>query len=143
MPWIKSWFGAASACTPSISSFRRIAGSMTNTSPLPPSRRCRATRRLGRLADAGAKVTISYRGKGFNRAAPKNKSAIERYAAEGRVKAKLGSQVLQFDGESVTLALADGQQKRYPNDAAFVLIGAVPPVQWLEKMGIKFVERPH
>lgn len=95
------------------------------------------------LADAGAKVTISYRGKGFNRAAPKNKSAIERYAAEGRVKAKLGSQVLQFDAESVTLALADGQQKRYPNDAAFVLIGADPPVAWLEKMGIKFVERPH
>lgn len=95
------------------------------------------------LADAGAKVTISYRGKGFNRAAPKNKSTIERYASEGRVKAKLGSQVLQFDGESVTLALADGQQKRYPNDAAFVLIGADPPVQWLEKMGIKFVERPH
>lgn len=95
------------------------------------------------LADAGAKVTISYRGKGFNRAAPKNKSSIERYASEGRVKAKLGSQVLQFDAESVTLALADGQQKRYPNDAAFVLIGADPPVQWLEKMGIKFVERPH
>src|SRR4051812_4740240 len=79
------------------------------------------------LADAGAKVTISYRGKGFNRAAPKNKSTIERYAAEGRIKAKLGSQVLQFDQESVSLALADGTQKRYPNDAAFVLIGADPP----------------
>src|SRR4051812_45015543 len=95
------------------------------------------------LADAGAKVTISYRGKGFNRAAPKNKSTIERYAAEGRIKAKLGSQVLQFDQESVSLALADGTQKRYPNDAAFVLIGADPPVAWLEKMGIRFVERPH
>jgi thioredoxin reductase/ferredoxin len=95
------------------------------------------------LADAGAKVTLSYRGKGFNRAAPKNKQAIEGYAAQGRVKAKLGSQVLTFDADSVTLALADGSQKRYPNDAAFVLIGADPPVQWLEKLGIKFVERPH
>lgn len=95
------------------------------------------------LADAGAKVIISYRGKGFNRAAPKNKQSIERYASEGRVKAKLGSQVLQFDSESVTLALADNTQKRYPNDGAFVLIGADPPIQWLEKMGIKFVERPH
>ena len=46
------------------------------------------------LADAGAKVMISYRGKGFNRAAPKNKQTIERYAAEGRIKVKLGSQVL-------------------------------------------------
>ena len=95
------------------------------------------------LADAGARVTISYRGKGFNRAAPKNKTAIEQYAAEGRVKAKLGSQVINFDEMSVTLALADGSQKKYPNDATFVLIGADPPVQWLEKMGVRFVERPH
>ncbi len=95
------------------------------------------------LADSGAKVTISYRGKGFNRAAPKNKQSIERYAAEGRIKAKLGSQVLQFDGDSVTMQLADNSQKRYPNDAAFVLIGADPPVAWLEKVGVKFVERPH
>jgi thioredoxin reductase/ferredoxin len=95
------------------------------------------------LADSGAKVTISYRGKGFNRAAPKNKQAIERYAAEGRIKAKLGSQVIVFDETSVTLALADGSQKKYANDATFVLIGADPPVQWLEKMGVRFVERPH
>lgn len=95
------------------------------------------------LADAGAKVMISYRGKGFNRAAPKNKQTIEQYASEGRLKAKLGSQVLQFEDDSVTLALADGSQKRYPNDAAFVLIGADPPIAWLEKMGIRFVERPH
>lgn len=95
------------------------------------------------LADAGAKVMISYRGKGFNRAAQRNKSAIEAYAAEGRIKAKLGSQVLAFEPDSVTLALADGSQKRYPNDGAFVLIGADPPIAWLEKMGIRFVERPH
>ncbi len=95
------------------------------------------------LADAGAKVIISYRGKGFNRAAPKNKNAIEAYAAEGRIKSKLGSQILAFDPESVTMALSDGTQKKYPNDGAFVLIGADPPVQWLEKMGVRFVERPH
>jgi thioredoxin reductase (NADPH) len=95
------------------------------------------------LADAGAKVMISYRGRGFNRAQPKNKQSIERYAAEGRIKAKLGSQVLQFDPDSVTMALADGTQKRYPNDAAFVLIGADPPIAWLEKVGVRFVERPH
>ena len=95
------------------------------------------------LADAGAKVIISYRGKGFNRAAPKNKTAIEGYAAQGKIKSKLGSQVLNFDAENVTMALADGTQKTYPNDGTFVLIGADPPVSWLEKMGVKFVERPH
>ncbi|HEY0479578.1 MAG TPA: NAD(P)-binding domain-containing protein [Kofleriaceae bacterium] len=95
------------------------------------------------LADAGAKVMISYRGKGFNRAAPKNKQAIESYAQQGRIKAKLGSQVIAFEPDSVTIALGDGAQKRYPNEGAFVLIGADPPVAWLEKMGIRFVERPH
>lgn len=95
------------------------------------------------LADAGAKVMISYRGKGFNRAAPRNKSAIEAYAAEGRIKAKLGSQVLAFEQDTVAIALGDGSQKRYANDAAFVLIGADPPIAWLEKMGVRFVERPH
>ena len=95
------------------------------------------------LADAGAKVMISYRGKGFNRAAPKNKNAMEQYAGEGRLKAKLGSQVLGFEADSVTLALHDGSQKRYANDGAFVLIGADPPIAWLEKMGVRFVEREH
>ena len=95
------------------------------------------------LADAGAKVMVSYRGKGFNRAAPKNKNAMEQYASEGRLKAKLGSQILGFEADSVTLALNDGSQKRYPNDGAFVLIGADPPVAWLEKMGVRFVEREH
>jgi thioredoxin reductase len=95
------------------------------------------------LSDSGARVMVSYRGKGFNRAAPKNKQGVESYAQQGRIKVKLGSQVLQFDHESVTMALGDGTQKRYPNDGAFVLIGADPPVQWLEKMGIRFVQRPH
>ncbi len=95
------------------------------------------------LADAGAMVTISYRGKNFARAAPKNKQAIEAYAAEGRLKSKMQSQVLAFDAESVTMAMADGAQKKYSNDAAFVLIGADPPVQWLEKLGVQFVEREH
>ncbi|HEY0191289.1 MAG TPA: hypothetical protein VGC42_09230, partial [Kofleriaceae bacterium] len=95
------------------------------------------------LSDAGAKVTISYRGKGFNRAAPKNKQAVEAAAAQGQIKAKLGSQVINFEPDSVTLALADGSQKKYPNDAGFVLIGADPPVAWLEKVGVRFVERPH
>ncbi|MEZ4363277.1 MAG: NAD(P)-binding domain-containing protein [Kofleriaceae bacterium] len=95
------------------------------------------------LADAGAKVIISYRGRGFNRAQPKNRQAIEQYTAQGRIKSKLGSQVVVFDPDAVTLALADGSHKKYPNEAAFVLIGADPPVAWLEKLGVRFVDRPH
>jgi thioredoxin reductase (NADPH) len=95
------------------------------------------------LADAGARVMISYRGKSFNRAAPKNRQTIEGYAAQQRLKAKYGSQVVAFEAEAVILQLDDGSQKRYPNHAAFVLIGADPPVTWLEKLGVRFVLRPH
>ncbi|MEZ4400700.1 MAG: NAD(P)-binding domain-containing protein [Kofleriaceae bacterium] len=95
------------------------------------------------LADAGARVIISYRGKSFNRAAPRNKQTIESYAAQQRLKTKYGSQVVAFEPEGVVLQLEDGSQKRYPNHGAFVLIGADPPVTWLEKLGVRFVLRPH
>jgi len=95
------------------------------------------------LADAGAVVLMSYRGKGLQRAAQKNRLGVERYAAEGRIAVELGSQVVQFEADSVVIALSDGAQKQLANDAAFVLIGADPPVQWLEQLGVRFVERPH
>lgn len=95
------------------------------------------------LADAGAKVILSYRGRAFSRAAAKNKQTVEAYAAERRIKVKLQSQVVSFEENTVTIQMADGSQKRYPNEAGFVLIGSDPPVKWLEKMGIRFVERPH
>jgi thioredoxin reductase/ferredoxin len=95
------------------------------------------------LADAGAKVVVSYRGRAFQRAQPKNKAAIESYAAQRRIKVKFQSVVEQFDDQTVTLVMQDGTRKKYPNAAAFVLIGADPPVRWLAKLGIEFVERPH
>lgn len=95
------------------------------------------------LADAGAKVIVSYRGKAFSRAQPKNKAAMESYAAQRRIKAKFGSQVEEIAADSVTLVMPDGTRKKYPNNAAFVLIGADPPIKWLNKMGIEFVKRPH
>src|SRR5262249_52887361 len=37
----------------------------------------------------------------------------------------------------------DGSDKTYPNQKAFVLIGADTPVAWLEANNVRFVERPH
>ncbi len=95
------------------------------------------------LADAGAKVLLSYRGRGFSRAQAKNKQAIDSYAAQRRIKVKFQTQVAEFAEDSITLRFPDGTHKRYPNNNAFVLIGADPPVKWLEKMGVGFVQRPH
>jgi thioredoxin reductase/NAD-dependent dihydropyrimidine dehydrogenase PreA subunit len=95
------------------------------------------------LADAGAKVVLSYRGRNFNRAQPKNRSTIEKYAAEKRVKVQYQSEIVEFGKDTVTMKVADGRQKTYPNQAAFVLIGADPPITWLSQLGIEYVERPH
>lgn len=95
------------------------------------------------LSDAGAKVIISYRGRSFHRAQAKNRQKIDKKASEGRIKIKMQSEVVDFAEETITLEMSDGTQKRYPNLAAFVLIGADPPIQWLSTLGINYVERPH
>ncbi len=95
------------------------------------------------LADAGAKVVMSYRGRSFARAQPKNRQAIESYEAQRRIKIKYQSEVVEIGPDTVTLQMIDGTQKRYPNEAAFVLIGADPPIEWLATLGIHFIERPH
>ena len=95
------------------------------------------------LADAGARVVLSYRGKSFHRAQPKNRQTVEAYGSERRIKVVLESEVVEFAADSVTLQLADGVQKRYPNHASFVLIGADPPIEWLSTLGIHYRARPH
>ncbi len=95
------------------------------------------------LADAGASVLLSYRGKQFHRASSKNKQAIGSYVAGKKIKCAFTSQVIEFAKDTVTLSYASGGTKTYPNDAAFVLIGSDPPVQWLGKLGIRFVDKPH
>ncbi len=95
------------------------------------------------LAEAEARVILSYRGRSFHRAQAKNRQSIDRMSQQGRMKVKLQSEVVDFGEDTVTLQMSDGTQKRYPNQAAFVLIGADPPIQWLSTLGIHYVERAH
>ncbi len=95
------------------------------------------------LADAGAKVILSYRGRSFSRAQPKLRSTVENYESQRRIKVNYQSVVTELDEGTVTLQMIDGTLKKYPNEAAFVLIGSEPPVKWLSKVGVRFVERPH
>ncbi|MBL4632676.1 MAG: NAD(P)-binding domain-containing protein, partial [Kofleriaceae bacterium] len=95
------------------------------------------------LAEAEARVILSYRGRSFHRAQAKNRQSIDKMAQRGRMKVKLQSEVVDFGEDTVTLQMSDGTQKRYPNQAAFVLIGADPPIQWLSTLGIHYAERPH
>lgn len=85
------------------------------------------------VADAGAEVTLSYRSTDFSRPKAKNKKRIQDYAAQGKVKLALGTQVKSVGPKSVTLD--DGQE--LPNDRVFVQIGAKLPTPFLETLGLR------
>ncbi|HKE17149.1 MAG TPA: NAD(P)-binding domain-containing protein [Kofleriaceae bacterium] len=94
------------------------------------------------LVEGGARrVTLSYRGKSFARAKKRNRDALDRMAAAGTVELLLGSQVVQITDDSVVIQLAGGEM--IENHAVYVLIGADAPLKWLEKCGVRCVDRPH
>ena len=95
------------------------------------------------LADAGARVTMSYRRDSFGRAKPANAKGVAEHAAAGRIVIHFSSVVAAITEKHVELTLKDGATERLPNDACFVLIGADRPVKWLARVGVAFVERPH
>jgi len=95
------------------------------------------------LADVGARVVLSYRGDGFKRCKQGNQKRLAEMTGAGKLEVLLESNVKQFTADAVDIKLKDGQVKTYPNQRAFVLIGADTPVAWLETNNVRFVERPH
>jgi thioredoxin reductase (NADPH) len=95
------------------------------------------------LCDAGARVTLSYRGDSFSRAQGRNREQMKAYARDGKVTVLLASRVESFGPADVSLTLGDGRSVTLVNHAAYVLIGADAPVAWLEQLGVKYVMRPH
>jgi len=89
------------------------------------------------IADApGADVTLSCRGDGFPRAKPRNRSEIERYERDGKVRVCRKSQVECVDEASVSLSGPDGNE-RFGNDAVVVCIGGALPTDFLRAIGLK------
>ena len=95
------------------------------------------------LVEAGARVTLSYRGKQIVRANPKNREKVEKFIATKKVTAYWSSQVTEIGSREVAIKLESGRMIEVQNDAVITLIGADPPIEWLKKMGIEYVERPH
>lgn len=95
------------------------------------------------LADAGARVTLSYRGDSFSRAQGKNRDQIKAYGRDGKVTVLLSSRVESFGKADAALVLGDGRHVSISNDVSYVLIGSDAPVAWLERLGVTYVMRPH
>jgi thioredoxin reductase (NADPH) len=86
------------------------------------------------------RVTLSYRGKGFDRARDRNRKSLEEAEQQGRIKVLRESNVAEILPESVRLKTAGGETE-IPNHYVFILIGGEPPEAFLRKMGIEIVEK--
>ncbi len=88
------------------------------------------------LAEAGARVSLSYRQKAVTRAKPRNQQMIAAAIQEGRIRAFMPSTVKAITTEAVRLE-ADGSEKIIPNDDVIVMAGGILPFEFLKEIGIE------
>lgn len=95
------------------------------------------------LADQAScnSVSISYRRPAFGRCRAENKTRIAEVIASGQVRALMPSQVVQIDGDTVTLQDGDNRQFSVPNTAVIVQIGGTPPGEILSSFGVQTVTK--
>lgn len=89
-----------------------------------------------RLAEQpGTQVTLSYRSAAYSRARAKNRDAMVKAVAEGRVNELLASRVDRIEPDAVVITW---QEKSFElgNDDVIVCAGGVLPTQFLHDMGI-------
>ncbi|MBK7974712.1 MAG: NAD(P)-binding domain-containing protein [Deltaproteobacteria bacterium] len=86
------------------------------------------------LADAGARVTLSYRGADLARPKPEN---VARLRAASGVDVRLGTVVREVGEREVVLAAAGrpGEQ-RLANDVVFAMIGREAPLAFFRRSGV-------
>ena len=94
------------------------------------------------LSEAGARVTLSYRGKALSRCKAKNRQLLGEAVGSGRIDLKFSSHVVEIKEHAVTLRFGE-RQEEVGNDHVFVCIGGDAPVKWLESVGVRFADKPH
>lgn len=87
------------------------------------------------LADHN-RVTLSYRGDTFYRAKAENRAALEAAEADGRITILRKSKVSEIREHDVLVSIASETQS-IPNDHVIILIGTLPPVDFLLDMGLE------
>lgn len=95
---------------------------------------------LGLANQPGTEVRLSYRGGDFARAKARNREKLERAVEAGRVLPMLHSEVREILPDRV-LVDVDGVRTILPNDTVIVRIGGEAPGAFLEKLGVRQVEK--
>lgn len=92
---------------------------------------------MGLARQAGNQLTLSYRGKAFDRVKAKNLETLDKLVKRGKIRPLLGSEVLEIRRDQVRLRTAEGEIT-LDNDYVFVLIGGEPPFPFLRSIGVLF-----
>jgi len=89
------------------------------------------------LADQN-KVKMSYRGKAFNRAKPKNEEQIMQAVKDGKVDVRFHSNPTSIDEKGIYLKEDALEEESFlPADKVFIFAGGELPTQFLQKAGIE------
>ena len=88
------------------------------------------------LAEAGTRVTLSYRGPELARAKSENIEKLESLRGAGRVALRLGSQVKEIRAGEAELTVPGGASEVLPNDVVFTMIGREPALSFFRRSGI-------
>jgi len=95
---------------------------------------------LGLASQEGTNVTLSYRGEKFLRIKERLQVKLDRAVRDGRIELILESTVRMIRSDTVVLD-TDGGVRIIPNDDVVVRIGGEAPVAFLEKMGVRLVQK--
>lgn len=95
---------------------------------------------LGLANQPNTEVRLSYRGDSFNRVKARNLDKLDRAIKAGKVVPLLNSEVREIRPDVVVLDIA-GESTILPNDTVIVRIGGEAPSAFLEKLGVRIVEK--
>jgi thioredoxin reductase (NADPH) len=95
---------------------------------------------VGLANQAGTTVSLSYRSEAFARIKPRNQEKLDRVVAAGRVQLLLGTQVREVRSDVVVLEGKEGTAL-LPNDDVVIRIGGDAPYPFLERIGVRLVQK--
>ena len=82
------------------------------------------------------RVTISYRGEDFFRAKSENRKLLDQAIASGEITALMKSNIVRSRAQEVDIEV-DGVEQTLKNDKVIILIGTLPPIEFLMETGME------
>lgn len=95
---------------------------------------------VGLANQDGTEVTIAYRGESFTRIKDRNRAKIDEAIASGRVRAMFRTVVREIRDDVVVVEDA-GETTILPNDDVVIRIGGDAPFAFLERLGVRIVQK--